>query len=29
MRDIVAGREQTLSHEDVMKMVDHAIAEAL
>lgn len=29
MKDIVAGHEQTLSHEDVMKMVDHAIAEAL
>ena len=28
MRDIVAGREQTLSHEEVMKMVDIAIAEA-
>ena len=29
MKDIVAGREQTLPHEDVMKMVDRAIAEAL
>ena len=29
MKDIVAGREQTLPHEDVMKMVDQAIAEAL
>ena len=29
MRDIVAGREQTLSHEEVMKMVDGAIAEAV
>lgn len=28
MRDIVAGREQTLSHEEAMKMVDKAIAEA-
>ena len=27
MRDIVAHREQTLSHEEVMKMVDNAIAE--
>jgi hypothetical protein len=29
MRDIVAGREQTLSHEEVMKMVDGAIAAAV
>ena len=29
MRDIVAGREQTLSHEEAMKLVDMAIAEAL
>ena len=28
MRDIIAEREQTLSHEEVMKMVDMAIAEA-
>lgn len=27
MRDIIAGREQTLSHEEAMKMVDNAIAE--
>ena len=27
MRDIVAHREQTLSHEEVMKMFDNAIAE--
>ena len=27
MRDVVAHREQTLSHEEVMKMVDNAIAE--
>lgn len=29
MRDIVAGREQTLSHEEAMKLVDMAIAEGL
>ena len=29
MKDIVAGREQTLSHEEAMKVVDMAIAEAL
>ena len=29
MKDIVAGREQTLSHEEAMKLVDRAIAEAL
>lgn len=29
MKDIVAGREQTLSHDEAMKMVDKAIAEAL
>ena len=29
MRDIVAGREETLSHEEAMKLVDKAIAEAL
>ena len=29
MRDIIAGREQTLSHEDVMQFVDNAIAEAV
>lgn len=29
MRDIIAGHEQTLSHEETMKMVDKAIAEAL
>lgn len=29
MRDIIAGRERTLSHEEAMKMVDKAIAEAL
>lgn len=29
MRDIVAGREQTLSHEEAMKLVDMAIAEDL
>ena len=29
MRDIIAGREQTLSHEDVMQIVDNAIAEAV
>ena len=28
MRDIVAEREQTLSHEEVMKMAEMAIAEA-
>ena len=28
MRDIIAGREQTLTHEDVMQLVDNAIAEA-
>lgn len=26
MRDIITGREQTLSHDEVMKMVDNAIA---
>ena len=26
MRDIIAGREQTLSHDEVMEMVDNAIA---
>lgn len=29
MRDIVEGREQTLSHEEAMKMVDKAIADAV
>ena len=29
MRDIVAGREQTLSHEEAMKLVDEAIAETV
>lgn len=29
MRDIIAGRERTLSHEEAMKMVDKAIAEAV
>ncbi|MBQ6771637.1 MAG: hypothetical protein IJP44_11750 [Bacteroidales bacterium] len=29
MKDIVAGREETLSHEEAMKLVDKAIAEAL
>lgn len=29
MRDIIAGREKTLSHEEAMKMVDKAIAEAI
>ena len=29
MRDIAAGREQTLSHEDAMKMIDNAIAKAV
>lgn len=29
MRDIIAGREQTLSHEEAMKLVDMAIAEGL
>ena len=29
MRDIIAGREQTLSHEDVMQIVDNAISEAV
>ena len=29
MRDIVAGREQTLSHEEAMEMVDEAIAKAV
>ena len=29
MHDIIAGREQTLSHEDVMQLVDNAIAEAV
>ena len=29
MRGIVAGHEQTFSHEEVMKMVDKAIAEAV
>lgn len=29
MRDIIAGREKTLSHEDAMKMVDDAIAKAV
>lgn len=28
MRSIVEGREKTLSHKEVMKMVDEAIAEA-
>ena len=27
MRDIIAGREKTVSHEDAMKMVDKAIAD--
>jgi hypothetical protein len=29
MSDIIAGREQTLTHNEVMKMVDNAIAEAV
>lgn len=29
MRDIVAGREETLSHEEAMKLVDKAIAAAV
>ena len=29
MNDIIAGREQTLTHDEVMKMVDNAIAEAV
>ncbi len=29
MRDIIAGRENTVSHEDAMKMVDKAIADAV
>lgn len=29
MRDIIAGRENTVSHEDAMKLVDKAIAEAV
>ena len=29
MRDIIAGREKTVSHEDAMKMVDKAIADAV
>lgn len=29
MRDILAGREKTFSHEEAMKMVDKAIAEAV
>ena len=29
MRDIIAGREKTMSHEDAMKMVDRAIADAV
>ena len=29
MSDIIAGREQTLTHDEVMKMVDNAIAEAV
>ena len=29
MRDIIAGRENTVSHEDAMKMVDKAIADAI
>ena len=29
MRDIIAGREQTLSHEDVMQIVDNAISEVV
>ena len=29
MRDIISGREETLSHEEAMKLVDKAIAEAI
>ena len=29
MRDVVAGREETISHDEAMKMVDKAIAEAV
>ena len=29
MSDIIAGREQTLTHDEVMKLVDNAIAEAV
>ena len=29
MRDIIAGQEQTLSHEEVMQLVDTAIAKAI
>ena len=29
MRDIIAGSEKTLSHEEAMKMVDKAIVEAV
>ncbi len=29
IRDVVAGREQTLTHDEVMKMVDNAIAETV
>ena len=29
MRDIIAGQEQTLSHEEVMQLVDNAIVKAV
>lgn len=29
MKDIIDGREQTLSHEEVMRLVDNAIAKAI
>lgn len=29
MRDIIAGREKTLSHEEVMRLVDNVISEAV
>lgn len=29
MRDIIAGRENTVSHEEAMKLMDKAIAEAV
>lgn len=29
MRDIIAGRENTVSHEEAMKLVDKAIADAV
>jgi len=29
MRDIIAGKEQTLSHDEAMKLINQAIAEAI